>query len=88
MIESSFDARTLANMNVALDRVCKRSPLGEQHNIRQRVAHGIIQCAKSGRITLGALTEAGKHALVHPGGVEFAAITAAARPTTLSRPNP
>ena len=46
MIESSFDARTLANMNVALDRVCRRSPLGEQHNIRQRIAHGIIRCAK------------------------------------------
>jgi len=64
MIEGSFDARTLANMNVALDRVCGRSPVGDQHDIRQRVAHGIIQCAKSGRTTVGALTEAGKRALV------------------------
>jgi len=65
MIEGSFDARTFANMNVALDRVCERTPLGEQHDVRKRVAHGIVQCAKSGRITLGALTEAGKRALVH-----------------------
>jgi hypothetical protein len=65
MIEGTFNARTFANMTVALDRVCERSPLGEQHDTRQRVAHGIIQCAKSGRITLGALTEAGQRALVH-----------------------
>jgi hypothetical protein len=65
MTEGSFEARTLANMNVALDPVWERSPLGEQHDIRQRVAQGIIQCARSGRTTVGALTEAGKRSLVH-----------------------
>jgi hypothetical protein len=63
MIEGSFDARTLARMNVALDRVCEHTPLGDQHEVRERVAEGIIRCAKSGRTALGALIEAGKRAL-------------------------
>jgi len=63
MIEGSFDARTLACMNIALDRVCEHTPLGEQHEVRERVALGIIRSAKSGRTTLGALIEAGERAL-------------------------
>ena len=63
MIEGGFDARTLAYMNVALDRVCEHTPLGEQPEVRERVAQGIIRCAKGGRTTLGALIEAGERAL-------------------------
>jgi hypothetical protein len=64
LIEGScFDDRTLANMNVALDRVCGRTATGEQHEVRKRIAQAIVRCAKSGRITLGALTEAGEKAL-------------------------
>jgi hypothetical protein len=62
-IDDKFDIRTLANMNVALDRVCGKTPNGEQHDVRRRVAQAIICCAKSGGTTLGALTEAGKKAL-------------------------
>jgi hypothetical protein len=62
-IEDSFDIRTLANMDVALDRVCGRSPIGGQHDVRKRVAQAIVRCAKDGRTTLGALTEAGEKAL-------------------------
>jgi hypothetical protein len=62
-IEDSFDIRTLANMNVALERICGKSPLGEQYDIRKRVAQAIVRCAKDGRTTLGALTEAGEKAL-------------------------
>lgn len=61
-IEGDFNPRTLANMNVALDRVCGRSPMGEQHEVRKRVAHSLIQCAKSGKTTLAALTLAGERA--------------------------
>ena len=50
-----------AFMNVALDRVCEHTPLGEQHDVRERLAQGIIRCAK--RTTLGALIEAGERAL-------------------------
>jgi hypothetical protein len=63
MIEGSFDARTLANMNVALARVCGKSPSGEQHDVRKRIAQAIVECAKSGKMTLGALTEAGEKVL-------------------------
>jgi hypothetical protein len=53
-------ARTLANMNVALERVCQRMPDGEDHRVRKLVARRIIQCAKIGNKTLGALTKAGE----------------------------
>jgi hypothetical protein len=59
MIEGSFDS-TLANMNVALDRICEKTPRGERHDVRKRVAKAIIQCARSGKTSLGALTEAGE----------------------------
>ena len=60
MIEDRFDARTLANMNVALDRVCQRRPDGEDHRVRKLVARRIIRCAQLGNKTLGALTKAGE----------------------------
>jgi hypothetical protein len=60
MIEDRFDARTLANMNVALERVCQRRPDGEDHRVRKIVAQRIIQCAKIVKKTLGALTNAGE----------------------------
>lgn len=59
IIEGSFAPRTLANMNVALDRVCSKTPSGERHNVRKRVAKAIVQCARRGATTLRALTEAG-----------------------------
>jgi hypothetical protein len=63
MIDGDFNSRTLANMEVALDRVCGSTPLGEQYDVRKRVAEGILQCARHGRTMLGALTEAGVRAL-------------------------
>jgi hypothetical protein len=60
MIDENFDRRTLANMEVALDRVCAKTPGGETHEVRKRVADAILRCARSGKRTLGALTEAGE----------------------------
>ena len=60
MIEDRFDDRTLANMSVALERVCQQRPDGEDHKIRRRVAQRIIQSVKMGKKTLTALTKAGK----------------------------
>ena len=60
MIDGSFDRRTLANMEVALDRVCAKAPRGETHEVRKRVAEAILRCSRSGRTTLGALTQAGE----------------------------
>lgn len=66
MVDASFDNRTQANMEVALDRVCGKSPLGEQHGVRKRVAEAILKTAREGKFTLGALTQAGEYALTRP----------------------
>jgi hypothetical protein len=64
LIDGAFDSRTLANMNVALDRVCEKAAQGEDHSVRKRVARQIIRCARGGKITLGELTAAGHRGLI------------------------
>jgi hypothetical protein len=64
LIEGAFDSRALANMNIALDRVCERVSNGQRHSVRKRVAKQIIKCARSGKTTLGDLTAAGRRALI------------------------
>lgn len=62
-IAESFDPRTLANMEVALERACKVLALrSEQHDARRHIASRIVECAESGDRTLGGLTEAGRAA--------------------------
>ncbi|MGA7803360.1 hypothetical protein [Bradyrhizobium sp.] len=63
MIEDGFDTRTVANMNVALERVCQRRLDGGDHALRKLVATRIIRCARRGNKTLGALTAAGERVL-------------------------
>jgi hypothetical protein len=64
MIADSFDARTLANMEVALERACKRlsTTMREQHVARRHIASSIVECAEGGDRTLGGLTKAGDDA--------------------------
>lgn len=64
LINGAFDSRTLANMNVALDRVCDTAPRGENHVVRKRVAKEIIKCARHGKTTLTELTAAGQRGLI------------------------
>jgi hypothetical protein len=64
LIEGTFDSRALANMNIALDRVCEKVSGGEKHSVRRRVAKQIIKCARTGRTTLGDLTAAGRRGLI------------------------
>jgi hypothetical protein len=60
MITDSFDSRTLANMELALERACKVLSIGaERHSIRRHIASRILECAAKGNKTLGVLTEAG-----------------------------
>jgi hypothetical protein len=59
MISESFDRRTLANMEIALERACEVLSTGsEKHRTRRHIADRIIQCAKSGNRSLGSLTGA------------------------------
>src|SRR3954463_15015615 len=53
-ISDSFDRRTLANMEVALERALQRAGAdAERHALRAHVAGGILACAKTGDTTLG-----------------------------------
>lgn len=63
-IDGAFDPRTLANMNVALERVCQKAVHGEDHLVRKQVAKQIIKCARGGKTTLGELTAAGQRGLI------------------------
>ena len=63
MIAESFDARTLANMEVALERACQVLASGsERHVARRYIAGKILECAEGGDKTLGGLTKAGQAA--------------------------
>jgi len=64
LIGGTFNSRTLANMNAALDRVCEKAAHGEKHSVRKRVARQIIKCARSGKTTLGELMAAGQRGLI------------------------
>jgi hypothetical protein len=58
MITDDFDERTIANMEVALDRACERFPKQlASHEARRRIAAQILECAAGGERTLKALTE-------------------------------
>ena len=64
MITESFNERTVANMEVALDRACKDLAHGGDHAARQHIAGKILECARRGDTTLGALTAAGRIAAI------------------------
>jgi hypothetical protein len=59
MITEKFDSRTLANMEVALERASQLLANGaEQHEHRRYIASRILQRAETGDKTLDGLTEA------------------------------
>ena len=61
MISDSFDLRTMANMEIALERACQALPKGsDNHEARRHIASGILKCVKRGDRTLGGLTKAGR----------------------------
>ncbi len=65
LIADSFDTRTLANMEVALERACKLLAAGDdRHDARRHIANRILQRAGSGDRTLDGLTEAGRVAAI------------------------
>jgi hypothetical protein len=57
MITDDFDERTIANMEVALDRACERFPKQlASHEARKRIAAQILERATHGERTLKGLT--------------------------------
>ena len=68
MITDAFDRRTLAKMEVALERACLLLPTGGQnHRARRIIAGKIIECATRGETTLSRLTEVGYAAAMQLG---------------------
>ncbi|WP_458162879.1 hypothetical protein [Bradyrhizobium sp. 18BD] len=64
MISEHFDTRTRINMKLALDRVCRNRPGGEDHGFRKSVAENIIRCALAGRTGISQLVDAGERAMI------------------------
>jgi hypothetical protein len=58
-----FDWRTSANLDVALETVCRKLPSGGDHETRKRVAEALLRAAKSGHTNLGDLESVGREAL-------------------------
>jgi hypothetical protein len=63
MIADDFDERTIANMEVALERICERDQARfGNHDARKFVAAKLIECAASGKRTLGEFTQVARSA--------------------------
>jgi urease gamma subunit len=64
MITDEFNKKTLAIMDLALERACRFLPLGlPEHETRKFVAEKIVECARNGNQTLVGLTEVGRQAV-------------------------
>ena len=59
MITEAFNRRTIANMEVALERALLLPTGGEKHRARRIIAGKIIECANRGETGLSRLTEVG-----------------------------
>jgi hypothetical protein len=63
MITENFNSRTVANMEVALERASRLlKKQSEQHEYRRYIASEILRHAEAGDTTLEGLTEAGSAA--------------------------
>lgn len=63
MIADSFDDRTLANLEVALERACRFLPAAENaHENWRSIANELLRHARKGETSLGRLTEIGEAA--------------------------
>ncbi|WP_247511570.1 hypothetical protein [Bradyrhizobium sp. 157] len=52
---AKLDDRTMANMEVALEKACRRFPNGGDHESRKYIARKLMQSAEEGNTTLGGL---------------------------------
>ena len=60
---AKLDDRTIANMEVALEKACRRLPNGGDHEKRKYVANKLRLSANSGNTTLGGLDVVAHRAL-------------------------
>jgi hypothetical protein len=60
---TNFDQRIAANLEVALETICRKLPNGGDHETRKRVAKHLLEAAQKGHTTLGELEAVGRKAL-------------------------
>ena len=60
---TQLDDRTLANLDVVLEEVCRSLSHGGNHELRKKVAERLLDSAIQGNRTLSGLTEVAKAAL-------------------------
>lgn len=59
-----FDRRTVANMDAALENICRALPnSGGDHETRKLVAEKLVQAAREGHTDLAALEDVARSAL-------------------------
>jgi hypothetical protein len=59
----NVDERTAANMEVALEQVCRSMPYGGDHDTRKRIAKKLLHEARHGSATLGDFIAVAQRAL-------------------------
>jgi hypothetical protein len=64
MIIDHFDGRTRVHMEMALERVCRGRPAGENHAFRRLLAERIIRAAAEGKTSVSQLADAAERALI------------------------
>ena len=60
---TQLDDRTMANLDVVLEEVCRSLPHGGDHGLRKQIAERLLDSAIKGNRTLAGLTEVAKAAL-------------------------
>ena len=64
LLLSDLNQRTQTDMGVVLELVCRELPHGGRHKERKYIAERLIECAGSGRTTLGDLQIVARRALL------------------------
>ena len=59
-----LDVRTMANLDVVLERTCRGLPHGGDHETRRIIARELLNSARKGTLTIGGLTTVAQKALI------------------------
>ncbi|MDT4738407.1 hypothetical protein [Bradyrhizobium sp. WYCCWR 12699] len=60
---TQIDERTMANLDVVLEEICRSLPHGGDHELRKATAQKLLDSALQGNRTLGELTDVARAAL-------------------------
>jgi hypothetical protein len=60
---TQLDERTMANLDVVLEEICRSLPHGGDHELRKAIAQKLLDSALQGNRTFGGLTDVARAAL-------------------------